>query len=275
MVGVGNTGDEIVVAGSHNVDWLHRKFRPDPGEPRKLHIMLCRAVAMPAQPAEMAQVTVTLPSTFGAKVQALFTGGTPTRDYISEEIRLSDAVLKPALDGGNLVVTGEWRIDKTGEQGFLRDDDIIIRQGRKSRSHVRVRLPPQATPKLGRKVQVTLELQAVVEAEGAANGDEIMVKYAPGKAPAFNDTIVHEIGHSLNQTPGNGKQPVSIPDHPHYFPHNGSHCCYGYYRWPRRPCCVMYEYPDASCIHRFCEVCTPYLLVEDMSSIVYGDDQRR
>ena len=43
----------------------------------------------------------------------------------------------------------------------------------------------------------------------------------------FQNTIVHEIGHALNQTPAPGAQPAGLADHPNqYTGHGGtgSHC---------------------------------------------------
>jgi len=271
MVGVGNTGREIVVAGAHNSDWLHSKFQPDASQPRKVNVVVCRTVMMPAPQAQNAQVTVTLPSTFWAKAQALFTRKAPTTEYISEEIPLSNCVLKPPLRGGKLVVSGTWKTlpPAKAAHGVLADEDIIIQRGRRSMSHVRVRLPAKATPTATRKLEVKLTLQAANGPhEGASNGDEIIIRYVPGQGAEFNDTLVHEIGHSVNQTPSDGRQPSSIPNHPAYFPSDGGHCWNGYYDKPKRHCCVMYSCSDSSCIHRFCDMCAPYLLAEDMSSIV-------
>ena len=145
MAGVGKKGDNVVVIGEHNKAWFRNKLQADNTQPRKINLVLCRAQEDPADPATTAQATVTLPSSFGAVAQAAFTWKTPTGDYISEEIDVSQNVFKPALQG-NLVITGTWETIPGGDTGNLGNDDILVQKGRKSRSHVRVEFRPEPPP---------------------------------------------------------------------------------------------------------------------------------
>lgn len=94
-----------------------------------------------------------------------------------------------------------------------------------------------------------------------------------------NNTISHEIGHALNQTPKPGMQPKGLPVHPHqYTKHGGigSHCNTvekgGKHQKGtlkkdvyQSGICVMFHAGDSKCINKFCDVCIPYVKATDVN----------
>ena len=107
---------------------------------------------------------------------------------------------------------------------------------------------------------------------GESLGKHSLILFDPKDVTDFNDTVAHEIGHRFNQTPEPGKQPGApqIPDHPNQADRKqGNHCQVndgvdagsGKTKYK----CIMYDFgPLRWGLHEFCEVCHPYLLVEDL-----------
>jgi hypothetical protein len=101
----------------------------------------------------------------------------------------------------------------------------------------------------------------------------------------FDISMVHELGHALNQTPTPDKLPGNLPPHPNQYDGtyggNGSHCCsdsiFGgkasLENDPTRP--GQRHYVNGSCVmfHKlndwqnstYCDTCAPYLRMQDMS----------
>ncbi|HEX2955502.1 MAG TPA: hypothetical protein VHO70_01650, partial [Chitinispirillaceae bacterium] len=103
---------------------------------------------------------------------------------------------------------------------------------------------------------------------GESFGKHSLIVYNPADVVDYNDTVVHEIGHAFNQTPRPNMQPdpTHIPQHPIQADRgHGNHC--QEHDLIKRPICVMYDSGPLhymTALHRFCDVCHPYLLVEDL-----------
>jgi hypothetical protein len=81
--------------------------------------------------------------------------------------------------------------------------------------------------------------------------------YEPADPVDFQNTIAHEIGHAFKQV--TKVRPAGIPAHPHQYDKQGSHCRHATDK------CVMYESgPIVGSFNRYCDVCHPYVLVQDM-----------
>jgi hypothetical protein len=96
---------------------------------------------------------------------------------------------------------------------------------------------------------------------GTSYKDGIVNAYTRNNQQDFINTINHELGHSFAQVAqvANGKQPAGIPGHPLQYEQDGSHCNY------QDQSCLMYECgPQPIHLDRYCEVCHPYVLVQNM-----------
>jgi hypothetical protein len=77
----------------------------------------------------------------------------------------------------------------------------------------------------------------------------------------FQNTIAHEIGHSFRQVAKPASIATGIPAHPKQYDKQGSHCSNLTNK------CVMYESgPIAGSLNRYCDMCHPYVLVNNMKS---------
>ena len=253
MVDIGGGDNKVSVIGKHNKSYFYGLYNPEPDKPVKAHLIVSDHEWDPKGNTDL--VTVEISSN------------------PSGWITMSKSVFNPPLQGGSLVVQGEWQESYLGiwvKKGNLYTSNIIIDKTRTSRRRIKVKLPAGATtPTPSDKIRVKLQLKA---ADGPYLGESIkeqmLVVYDKVAATAppyhiYDDVVVHEIGHSVNQTPKKGEQHPSLPEHPNWFQGQGVHCNYDNKK------CVMYEsMPQSTAIHRFCKVCHPYLLSEDMSKFV-------
>ena len=96
----------------------------------------------------------------------------------------------------------------------------------------------------------------------------ILAVYDPSSALTiadFQNTIVHELGHAYYQVvEGNPAWGVAgVARHPKQKDlGQGNHC-----RHLTNKCVMFDSGPVVGSLNRYCDVCHPYLLVQDMSSI--------
>ena len=96
---------------------------------------------------------------------------------------------------------------------------------------------------------------------GTSYENGIINSYTPNDEQDFINTINHEIGHSLKQVPSNPNADGN-PDHQHWYLKDGDHCKY------TNKSCLMYESgPQPASLNRYCPVCHPYVLVQDMTKV--------
>lgn len=232
--------DEVAVIGGHNKDVFMAMLDDDPNEPRKAHVVVCDEQWDPGAPSGV--LTVTVPAGLSRF-----------------RVALPQNVLKPPLNGGPLVTRSLWFQGVTQKQAIT-DDWVEIPKDRASTSEIEIVLPVGVASSAGNEITVHFEVETALGPYlGESDGVNILAVYNPKEVADFSDTIAHEIGHSLNQTPRNGAQPLNAPDHPQQVDHGqGNHCT--------DRACVMYESgPQSVASHRFCDVCRPYLIAEDFS----------
>lgn len=206
-------------------------------------------------------------------------------------------ISKPAVKAGaTLVVTGgEWSRTKIpwARGGSIDDTNISIDSGRTTTLHVKVTLPSGApTPTVAAPVYVKLQLETAKNYLGWATSAGIVCVYRPSAAAGksgseedYNDTVAHEFGHKWKQTPKPSiATGLNMEKHPNqYVGHggSGSHCRHGAtvaagtVNWqdknektpsPSAGDCIMFHSYSSSCSHEFCDICKPYLQLQDMKS---------
>lgn len=184
-------------------------------------------------------------------------------------------VFDPRLQGGSMVRSLAWfRSSDPATRHAIPAGDARIPKPRNNVRHIQVKLPAVApAPSAGDPVFVvaTVDCPAGPFLGESFNTRHTLIVFDPSDVADYNDTVVHEIGHSLNQTPRPGTQPGSpgIPDHPNQADRGqGNHCQVNAGvdagSGETKFLCVMYDSgPMKFGLHRYCDVCHPYLLVED------------
>jgi hypothetical protein len=190
-------------------------------------------------------------------------------------------LLTPPLQGGNIVVSGTWtRADwdavANGGAGAwtqvvktaLLDAHCKIDPARDDLGQIRVELPAGWAAAATAATtfwldDVSFQCARNYLGECAGRPPRLMAVYDPTEPADFQNTVVHECGHAFGQAAKAGK-PGGVPDHPETVDlRQGNHC------WHDVNKCVMYDSgPIAGSHNRFCDVCHPYLLLNDFSA--YG-----
>ncbi|WP_086931905.1 hypothetical protein [Agarilytica rhodophyticola] len=261
MVRVNGGTDNVLVVSENNKKHFFKGDGPIADTPIKIPILVCDAQWDP-----------------DGKTKAK-----SAKDYANKfpiDIETDKLVIDPPLQGRNLLVSGKWvAAEKVSSKyvnvrrGKLGKGDITVNQKRKKLTEVTVKTPSKLK---GIKPNTHIWIEDLV-IQGAAGylGESFMKRIlAVYKAKGtqlekedFQNTIVHEIGHAFRQVvegdPAGGIK--GIPRHPNQKNANnqGNHCRYLTNK------CVMYDAgPIKGSLNRYCDVCHPYLLVQDMSDIV-------
>ncbi len=205
-----------------------------------------------------------------------------------------------------LVRRGVWRTkNRPRRRGRITDDNITIDKDRTSTLRVTVTLPAEApVPTVNNPISLTLNFETCDEYLGLTPEHGLLAVYDP-LAPAeagksvedFNNTASHEFGHKWSQTPiRRTARRLKMKEHPFLYQGHGdwgSHC-----RNDARPVdnegvlipddqipnninwknanqrlpqlgfgsCIMFGSNTDECTNTFCDVCKPYLQLQDMSS---------
>lgn len=191
------------------------------------------------------------PQTAGAK---LLTSGTwKSEDLIETPPPMGSPVGTPS--------TFAWGNPRNGN---LDPDDLQLDPNRDDPNMIQVKLPKGlgvvADPA---KVRVKIRSLVVRGSDnflGTSYPKGIVNAYTPNDEQDFINTINHELGHSLKQV--TKVRPAGVPAHHLQYDSQGSHCNY------TNKSCLMYESgPQPLSLNRYCPVCHPYLLVQDMSNV--------
>jgi hypothetical protein len=196
-------------------------------------------------------------------------------------LNVGKKILTPPLQGGDLVVTGTWMAAEwdaaanagAGEWTNVRNDDlsdadVTVDSTRDSLMKVSIALPAGVGPTTAQtSVWIeNLSLQAAKSYLGELSEKRILAVYKPTEPADFQNTIAHEIGHAYHQViEGSPAGAVKgVPKHPNQKDMGqGNHCRNLVNQ------CVMYDSgPIATSLNRYCDMCHPYLLLQDMTSIV-------
>lgn len=259
MFVVGGGNDEVTCIGSHNKDDFKPMRATKADQPVKAHLIVCDY-----QYDELNLVT---------PVKGKTLRGMPAGRKLVYD--MGEHMIDPVLDGDPVGHELRWSRydDVAGTWGPWVHLDagacVKIDPARTSLTHVQVTLPDTVpTPTPARKVKVAVVCCRI---KGPFLGESFdghnLIVYNPLDVADYNDTVTHEIGHALNQTPRDGAQPGApkVPKHPTMFDAGqGNHCRVtnnaGKFK------CVMYDSgPNAHGIRKFCETCHPYLLAQDFS----------
>ena len=192
-------------------------------------------------------------------------------------VRFDKAVVMPAVQAGDVVAGGTWesvRWDGANyvdpQNGPVTDAHLTIEATRDSLGKVDVdvlaAVPADATHV--RIVGLTLQAPETGLLGGFDRSDQrTVVVYDPNEPVDFQNTVAHEIGHSLFLA---RKTLPGIPvDHPEWYWESGNHCKY------KKNKCVMYESgPIAGSLNAFCPTCHPYVLANNMFRLKGNADAR-
>ncbi|RLJ17355.1 hypothetical protein DJ031_13570 [bacterium endosymbiont of Escarpia laminata] len=192
--------------------------------------------------------------------------------------------LDPPLAGGTLLKQGRWEAEDwtppavppgsppgtpptPGSWGNRRNGNLAARDldldpGRSDPETVRIKVPAGVTV-AATKTRIRIRGLVVRHCQsflGTSYADGIVNAYTPNDEQDFINTINHELGHSFKQVAK--VRPAGIPAHKLQYDKDGSHCNFAGKK------CLMYESgPQPGSLNRYCSVCHPYVLVQDMSSV--------
>jgi hypothetical protein len=261
MVGAKGDFSDGLVVGDMSIRHLWPTYLATPEHPVKLLSMVCTAYWQ--ADGETVPVDITEPL-----------GSFPLSYTVDKR------VIAPPLQGGDLVVTGdwiaaEWDGNVSGGQGAwknyrfgtLSDAEVSIDPQRgpdKGNNTVLISLPSvlNGSPANTMVWIVDLSLRGAISYLGSYyTGRSRMSCVDSPRTSDFQDNALHELGHAFKQVPRDGEQIAGAPKHPHQYFLSGSHCNWAGDR------CVMYDSGGArNPLHGFCEACLPYLLGPDLSA---------
>ena len=188
-------------------------------------------------------------------------------------------------------VKGSWKAVGSAEKGNLAAGDVWIDQG-----WFTVKLPQAAIDYLGtdaaKKVKVSV---TVYEMKGPYLGESDDYKQLiviDQTSIGINDTLTHELGHSLNQVPTTaGEKAPGLKTETHAWAytgngHSGGHCAdgmsadnyaggagkagtgyQGNFESKGECTCVMYGEDNAACTGKFCDTCKPFVLADSVATL--------
>lgn len=276
MVMVGGGDKDAAVVGSHNKKDFFKKFTADASKPLRANLVICE------HQWDWEGTTEFKPQ-FTSK--------------LSQKLSTDDGqlVIKPALKG-SVVLNGSWKTKDGKKTGTITDADIEIDRTRISLTEFTLKFPSGAPePSAENPLLCTFEISYAGSYLGESSGNNILAVYDPNDVDDYNNTITHEVGHSVNQTPRPGQTPGKLGDHPHFYDDvnggQGPHCSTvagnakgtlvtlvktnGKFSKTRdgrdiekvykTGVCVMFHQGDPTCIGKFCETCEPYVRMQDMS----------
>ena len=257
MVLLKGGADDALVVSEPNKAKFFTGYKKDKDKPIKIPILICDAQWDPDGNSGAVNQGELKPSKFPMKFS------------------MDKKALTPPLQGGNLVVSGEWIVAEKNavtkkwtqvRKGNLSDTEVTIDPDRKSLFDVKVDLAAVAGP-FTSKERIWIKNLVIQGAddflgEYDTTTGRILGVYDPKEPVDFQNTIAHEVGHSLHQVTSPGSGPAGVPDHPNQYDKRGSHCNY------KKDKCVMYESgPVKGSYNKYCKICHPYLLVQNMFAL--------
>lgn len=255
----GGTSDVLVVSDT-NKGQFFTKYKAESDKPIKIPLLVCDAQW-----------------DAGGNSSPVTTNDTASNFPL--DVTTSLLAIDPPLQGGDSFVSGDWAAaEKVSgswtnvRSGNLKKSDITISKTRSNLRQVTINVPAALT---GVTAGTDIEIKNLIirGADGPYLGESfnqrILAVYNPKGSKLekddFQNTIVHEIGHAFSQVvKGNPAGGITgIPAHPDQKDlGQGNHCRHLVNK------CVMYDSgPVAGSLNKYCDICHPYLLVQDMSSI--------
>lgn len=257
MLNIGSSSTALVAnIGSYNKLAVSALLDVKPDQPVKRHLMVCRYQCDPGKIGTGRSEPIE--SDMGGQWIDVMVG--------------SNFVVEPAMLGGSMIIDLHWKRKSDAVQHPIPSADARIPNPRTAPGHIQVKFPLGILPAPTDQDPVSIVAQC--HAAESYLGESFGVKhtlavYDPQEEADFFDTITHEFGHSFNQTPRGGRQPMGVPVHPKQADKGqGNHCQVNtgtaLLSGETKYTCVMYDSgPMKWGLHRFCAKCHPYLLVEN------------
>lgn len=202
--------------------------------------------------------------------------------YSAYNVTCDRLILQPALEGGDILVSGAAQLAWEEPLGTwvtsvdipLDESMISISPTRADCYKVKISMAPGVNNFCAGKTNPKIKFKNLVVkgCKGPYLGEsfdkKVLSVYDPNEAADFQNTIAHEIGHGFGQVVESGDQPDGAPVHPNQYisvdtdgDPTGSHCSHATNK------CVMYQSgPITGSLNRFCDICHPYMLACDMST---------
>ena len=256
----GGNGDALVVSDKNKKQFF-TTFAKDAEKPNMVPILVCDAQWDPDG------------DTSGQSPE-----GKATSFPVS--INFDKKLISPPLQPGDLVKTGKWQAaewdaaanaGKGGwtnvRKGKVANGDVSIAPGRGSLFAAQIAVPAGAGATTAEThVWITdLILRGADDFLGESFQKKILAVFDPKEPADFQNTIAHELGHAYHQIiegdPAGGV--AGVPKHPKQLnaKNQGNHCR------NLTDKCVMYDSgPIKGSLNRYCDMCHPYMLVQDMST---------
>ncbi len=279
---VGKAGSKKLNIGDYNRAHYHTKF-VDNHTPWQVHVLCCSTQFDSGKNKTYAGLEATKDS----KVK--WSDGT---NVIGVRKRGGSTLFPKKLnDGASAFIKGSWASDDGSKKGTLAEADVFIDKG-----YVTAKLPKAATDYLGtdatKKVTVTLTVYRVSGPYLGESDDYKQLIVLDQSSIGVNDTLTHELGHSLNQVPTTAAQKapgLKTTAHTRAYTgngHSGGHCANGMsdsnyaggsgkvgssYQGDfgsKSECtCVMYGEDNSACTGKFCDICKPFVLADGIQSL--------
>ncbi len=274
--------DKLLNIGSYNRAHYHTKF-VDTHTPWQVHVLCCHR-----------QYDAGNYETFGALEcgkddKVSWSDGS---DVVGVEHNVGSGLFPKALDtGDSSFIKGSWKADGSTEKGDLAAADVWIDQG-----WFTVKLPQAALDYLGtdatKKVKVKVKVDKMKGPYLGESDDYKQLIVIDQSSIGINDTLTHELGHSLNQVPttaGEKAAGLKTTNHARAYTgngHSGGHCAdgmsaanyaggagkagsdyQGNFESKSECTCVMYGEDNSACTGKFCDTCKPFVLADAITSL--------
>jgi hypothetical protein len=261
MIDKNGNDDYLPIVGGYNSPDFDKAFVSEDDKPVKAHVIFCKGFWKPAMHSPLVEATIR------------------TNEWVNIPVPLENneqAVLDPPILYGSLL-GGPVSLTFDGKEHAAGWMEIQVARDRPGLNYIRVRLPADRI-QLSRRypAKIRFRVNLAQHSCGISGGNKIIIGVEDGDEQQINDTLMHEVGHGLNQTPLPGRQPDGLPDHPYQHGNehggNGSHCSKDAKKKGKGTSfvykdgtCIMLFYQSEECRHRFCSECSLYLSLEEMS----------
>lgn len=278
---LGESG-KLLNIGNYNRAHFHTKF-VDAHTPWQVHVLCCHRQYDSGGNETYAALEC------GKDDKVSWSDGT---NVVGVEHNVGSTLFPKRLDKGtDTFVKGKWSAVGSTEKGALALADVWIDRG-----WFTVKLPQAALDYLGtdasKKVKVSV---TVYEMKGPYLGESDKFKQLiviDQSSIGVNDTLTHELGHSLNQVPttaGEKAPGLKTETHSRAYTgngHSGGHCAdgmsddnyaggagkagtgyQGNFESKSECTCVMYGEDNSACTGKFCDICKPFVLADAIASL--------
>ncbi|MBV1858258.1 MAG: hypothetical protein KUG77_07590 [Nannocystaceae bacterium] len=275
-------GTKLLNIGDYNSAHYHAKF-VDTHTPWQVHVLCCHC-----------QFDTGANETYGALEctkddKVAWSDG---NQVVGVTHNVGDELFAKKLnDDTSAFVKAKWKAVGSAEKGALASGDVWIDSG-----SFTAKLPQAALDYLGadaaKKVKVTVTLFEMAGPYLGESDDYKQLIVIDQTSIGVNDTLTHELGHSLNQVPttaGEKAAGLKAINHAKSYTgngHSGGHCAdgmtddnygggagkagstyQGNFESKSECTCVMYGEDNTACTGKFCDTCKPFVLADAITSL--------